>query len=164
MRKALLFTLITFMVAPAFSLADAPRDFATIRNSGSTNTAGFTIIVRSDATGSASVQATTPKAFGVPNDLSARFFSDLHAAANTVAPVTHCMKSASFGTSTIVQWHGWTSPDLQCPPFSASLSALANDVNAIEAAAGITAQVHRRIGLPPDLRKIPTPAPEVQPS
>ncbi|MGA7570544.1 MAG: hypothetical protein WBA06_10855 [Candidatus Aquilonibacter sp.] len=164
MRKALLFTLITFAVAPALSIAAAQRDVATIRNSGSTNTAGFTITVWSDATGSASVQAATPKAFGVPNDLSARFFADLRAASSAVAPATHCMKSASFGTSTIVQWHGWSSPDLQCRPFSASLGALANDINAIETAAGITTQLHRGIRLPPDVRKIPTTIPEVQPT
>lgn len=164
MRKGLLFTLIIFTVAPVLSIAAGQRDSATIRNSGSTNTAGFTITVWSDATGSASVQGATPKPFGVPNDLSARFFADLLAAHSDAAPATHCMKSASFGTSTIVQWHGWSSPDLQCPPFSASLGALARDVNAIEAAAGITTQVHRRIGLPPDLRKIPTPTPEVQPT
>ncbi|MGC2128519.1 MAG: hypothetical protein WA629_00360 [Candidatus Aquilonibacter sp.] len=152
MRKALLFTLLSFTVAPVLSIAAAQRDLATIRNSGSTNTAGFTIRVWSDASASASVQAATPKTFALPNDLSARFFSDLHAAANDVAPATHCMKSASFGTSTIVQWHGWSSPDLQCPPFSASLGALAVDVREIEAAADITTQVHRRL------------IPEVQPT
>ncbi len=164
MRKGLLFTLIIFTVAPALSVGAAQRDVATIRNSGSTNTAGFTITVWSDATGSASVQGATPKAFGVPSDLSARFFADLHAASNDAAPAMHCMKSASFGTSTMVQWHAWSSPDLQCPPFSAGLGALARDVGAIETAAGITTQIHRRIGLPPDLRKIPTPIPEVQPT
>jgi hypothetical protein len=164
MRKALLFTLISFTVAPALSVAAAQRDFATIRNSGSTNTAGFTITIWSDAGGSASVQGATPMPFAVPDDLRARFFADLHTASNDVAAATHCMKSASFGTSTFVQWHEWSSPDLQCPPFSASLGALASDVHAIEAAAGITTLVHRRIGLPPDLRKIPTATPEVQPT
>ncbi len=164
MRNRLLFTLIIFTVAPILSAAAAQRDFAPIRNSGSTNTAGFALTVWSDATGSASVQSATPKTFGVPNDLSARFFADIHAASDEVAPATHCMKSASFGTSTVVQWHGWTSPDLQCPPFSPSLGALASDVNAIEAAAGIATQLHHRIRLPPDIRKIPTPTPEVQPT
>jgi hypothetical protein len=164
MRKGLLFTLIIFTVAPALSIAAAQRDFATIRNSGSTNTAGFTITVWSDATGSASVQGATPHTFGVPNDLSARFFADLRAAQNDATTPTHCMKSASFGTSTFVQWHGWSSPDLQCPPFSPSLGALASDVNAIEGAAGITTQLRHRIGLPPDIRKIPTPTPEEQPT
>jgi len=164
MRKGLLFTLIILSAIPALSLASMQRDGAIIRNSGSTNTAGFTIEVWSDATGSASEAGATPKPFGLRSDISAQFFADLHAARAENAPAAHCMKSASFGTSTVVQWHGWTSPDLQCRPSSATLRALARDVDAIEAASGITTQIRHRIGLPHDLRKIPTPTPEEQPT
>jgi hypothetical protein len=163
MRKGLLFTLIIFSVAPALSLSAQP-DTAVIRNSGSTNTSGFTITVSSDATGDARVAGQTAHTFALQRDLTARFFNDVHAAySDTAAPVHHCMKSASFGTATSVQWQGWSSPDLQCPPLSSSLGALAQDVNAIETAAGISTAPHR-IGLPPSLRKIPSAPPEVQPT
>ena len=162
MRKGLLFTLIIFGAVPALSMS-AERDTAIIHNSGSTNTLGFTITVSSDGTASTSLRGQTDHAFTLQQDLSARFFRDVQAAALATSPPHHCMKSASFGTATTVQWRGWTSPDLLCPPLSPSVEALAQDVNAIESAAGITGRLHR-IGLPPSLRKIPPAPPEVQPT
>ncbi len=163
MRIGLLCTIIIFTMVPSLSMS-AERDSAIIRNSGSTNTSGYTITVWSDATGSVDVAGKT-STFVLQRDLDARFFTDVHAAtASTDAvPEHHCMKSASFGTRTTVQWQAWTSPDLQCPPLSPSLGALARDVNAIESAAGIMGGPHR-IGLPPSLRKIPSATPEVQPT
>ncbi len=163
MRNRLLFTLIILIAAPALSIA-AQRDSATIANSGSTNTAGFTITLWSDGTGSTSKQGASPRAIAIAPDLTARFFTDLHAAQLENTPPQHCMKSASFGTRTTVAWHAWRSPDLQCPPFSANLSALAQDVQAIEAAAGVTGGTPRRIGLPPGLRKNPPATPEAEPT
>jgi hypothetical protein len=164
MRIGLLFTIIIFTIVPSLSMS-AQRDSAIIRNSGSTNTSGYTITVWSDATGSVEVAGKIDSSFVLPGDLNARFFTELHAASASTdaAPEHHCMKSASFGTRTTVQWHGWNSPDLQCPPLSPSLGALASDVNAIESAAGISGGP-RRIGLPPSLRKIPPATPEVQPT
>jgi hypothetical protein len=164
MRDRLLFTLITLVAAtPALSIA-AQRDGATIRNSGSTNTAGFIIAVWSDGTGNVSMQNGNPRAVVISDDLATRFFTDLQAARSENTPPSHCMKSVSFGTSTSVAWHGWQSPDLQCPPFSPSTAALAKDVQAIEAAVGAAPGRPRRIGLPPSLRKNPQTTPEVQPT
>jgi len=162
MRKALLFSVIIFGALSAQSLS-AQRESAIIRNSGSTNAAGFTITVWSDANARASAQGQTDHTFTVQPDLAARFFRDVAAASMATPSPHHCMKSASFGSTTSVEWHGWRSPDLLCPPFPPSLEALAQDVNAIESAAGIAHGPHR-IGLPPSLRKIPPTAPEVQPT
>ena len=163
MRNRLLFTLIMVVAMPALSIA-APRDGATIQNSGSTNTAGFTITLWSDGTSSVAMHGGNARALVIAPDLTARFFTDLRAAQLENAPPQHCMKSASFGTATTVTWHAWRSPDLQCPPFSANLRTLAQDVQAIEAAAGIGPGSPRRIGLPPSLRKNPPATPEVQPT
>ena len=49
MRIGLLCTIIIFTIVPSLSIS-AERDSAIIRNSGSTNTSGYTITVWSDAT------------------------------------------------------------------------------------------------------------------
>jgi hypothetical protein len=142
------------------------HDSATIVNSGSTNTAGYTITLWSDGTATVQVRGAQAKPFTIPAKTASRFFTDVKAASGDGGgQLQHCMKSASFGTSTIVQWHGWTSPDFQCPPFTPAVTALAQDVNAIQTAADIMpGRPLHRIGLPGDLRKIPSPTPEVQPT
>jgi hypothetical protein len=162
MRNRLLFSLIILSALPALGLS-AERDNAIIQNSGSTNTSGFTITVWSDGTATASVRGQADHAFTLQPDLRARFMRDLQAASTATAPPRHCMKSASFGTTTTVLWRGWSSHDLQCPPLPPSVAALAEDVAAIESAAGVTGGPHR-LGLPPSLRKIPSAPPEVQPT
>jgi len=152
MRIALLFTL--GIAALMLIGAGAPRDGATIVNSGSTNTAGYTVAVWSDGEASLSIRGGTTRTFAIPSEESAR---------EANAPAQFCMKSASFGTRTVVTWHGWTSPDLQCPPQEASTAALAQDVRRIVAASGLAGPPHR-IGLPPSLRKIPQTTPEVTPT
>ena len=42
------------------------------------------------------------------------------------------MKSVSFGTTTVVQYHGWTSPDLECPG-DGTVIALGSDAKKIAA-------------------------------
>lgn len=163
MRNRLLFTLLMVALAPALSTA-AERDSATIRNSGSTNTAGFTIALWPNGTGNVSMQNGNPRDVTIAHDLITRFFADLQAAQTADAPRSHCMKSVSFGTTTSVAWHGWQSPDLQCPPFSPHVAALAKDVQDIEAAVGAAPGSLRRIGLPPSSRKNPPTTPEVQPT
>lgn len=161
MRNRLLFTLIIVGALLSERAAAAQRDTATIHNSGSTNTAGFTITLWSDGTGTASIAGGNARTIAIARDLVAQFFSDLYAAQREHAPASRCMKSASFGTTTTVTQNAWQSPDLQCPPFSANMGALAKDTAAIEAAAGMTT---RRIGIPPYRRKNPTEIPEVQPT
>ena len=96
-----------------------------------------------------------------------KFFVDVKAARSNGQQLGHCMKSASFGTRTHVQWHGWTSPDLTCPPFTPQVGALAQDVSAIQSAAHVTGfmpgHLIRRT-LPPEMRKSSTPTPEAEPT
>lgn len=141
--------------------ATAPRDGATIVNSGSTNTARYTITLWSDGTGTTQVGAASPAPFSVPKEAAERFFSDVKAARSNGAQLQHCMKSASFGSRTIVQWHGWSSPDLQCPPFTAEVSALAKDVSEVQSAANIHpgSPLMRRIPMPVEMRMQPSASP-----
>jgi hypothetical protein len=47
------------------------------------------------------------------------------------------MKSASFGTSTHINWKGWVSPDLDCPPNDSLGDALVRDYQEILKASGV---------------------------
>lgn len=138
------------LTAPA--AAGFSRDGASIQNSGSTNTAGFTIELWSTG------QTNAPKA--VPDSLARRFFSDVKAARDGRATGGHCMKSASFGYRLNVRWHGWLSPDLTCPGGSALTQALANDVAEVLQASGAESSGRRRLPIEPRMRvNEPSPVP-----
>lgn len=147
----------------AVCAAAAPlRDGASIVDSGSTNTAGYTIDVWTDGSAAVAYQnrtgADAKKSFTISSALTTRFFSDLKAARDGSAPAAHCMKSASFGTSTHVRWHDWVSPDLDCPAGDKLTAALVNDVNAIRSAGKTTAAPLRGFpGGPPHLVVSPMP-------
>jgi hypothetical protein len=52
----------------------------------------------------------------ISKELHEQFLRDLQAAGSLNAlPANHCMKSASFGSSLYVEYHGVRSPDLSCP-------------------------------------------------
>lgn len=134
------------LVALAILGAAPAPDSATIENSGSTNGAPWTIVVRSNATGTTSINDAAPQAFRLSASLAAAFFRDLvtaRAAGSTVGGT--CRKSASFGSRTNVDWHGWTSPDVSCPSRLAALIALTADVTRIQAAAGIDGRMQPRL-------------------
>ena len=137
----ILLTLSTGLLALCAAAA-AVRDGAVIVDSGSTNTAGYKIDIWSDGSAVITLQnrlgvpAGAPKKFSITATLAQRFFADLKAARNGNAQGTPCMKSASFGTSTHVTWHGWTSPDLDCAPDDPLTKALVRDVSAIRSASG----------------------------
>jgi hypothetical protein len=124
-------------------------DGMTIVNSGSTNTIGWSIALRSD--GTATIDA---RAFMVPQALAVKLFADAAAARNAHVLGRACMKSASFGTHLNVIWHGWTSPDLTCRPMSLLASTLAVDVGRITEIAQPPSGL-RRIGLPIEPRRTP---------
>jgi hypothetical protein len=155
MNRTAIFAVAMTMGLLAVCAAAAPsRDGASIVDSGSTNTAAYTIKVWSDGTAEVS-----SKSFTIAPSLAARFFADLKAARDGKAAGEHCMKSASFGTSTHVLWHGWTSPDLDCPPSDKLTSAIVNDVSAIRAAGKVTAAPLRGMfpGGPPRVIVSPLP-------
>ncbi len=124
--------------SPAKPLVAAPTD-AVIRNSGSTNAAGYTIVLHPDATAEllqngATVAKTVSKA------QAAKLFDQLHATGRLDAlPIGHCMRSASFGSTTTVTYAGHTSGDLGCGGGDPNVSALQTAVAAIANQLGATA-------------------------
>ncbi len=105
---------------------------ATIVNSGSTNFPGYRIALEPSGVAyvtnarddTRTVQQVDPK-------LAKRFF-DAAAAVGPMSAVTvmHCMKSASFGSTTTVTMNGATSPDISCggDPKVAELANVADSV------------------------------------
>ncbi len=105
---------------------------ATIANSGSTNFPGYRIAL--EPTGVAFVTNTrdnTSSVQRVDPKLAKRFF-DAMAAVGPMSGITvlHCMKSASFGSSTTITMNGATSPDISCggDPKVAELASAADSV------------------------------------
>jgi hypothetical protein len=107
---------------PAGSVADGG---ALISNSGSTNTLPYTIALRPDGSAVVTVGAATRRQ-SVPRADAAELFAELRDAM-PLGGLTHahCMRSASFGTSTTVTFGGEATPDLNCPgdPASRGLAA-----------------------------------------
>lgn len=135
------------------------QDGAVIRNSGSTNFSGYTIKVWSDGStwavpsNRAGTAAGTPVTGHIPANLAQRFFQDAQQARKHRVIAEHCMKSASFGSITTVQYHGWTSTDLECPG-GGYVAALAADAHKI--AALLKIRVGHRALLPNEPRRVPT--------
>ena len=157
----------TFALGAFAACTAAEPDAATIVNSGSTNFTGYTIDVRSDGSASAQVSnrgieaAATPKPFTLDAATTKQFFTDLAAARAATAIAEPCMKSASFGSTTRVTWHDWTSPDLSCPPGNAAGAALIHDVQTIAAASGVSTGPRRARGPlmhQPQTEPSPTPS------
>jgi len=159
---------LAFAALATLAMATTPDQVAVIVNSGSTNTAGFKLTVHTSGQSTAIMQnragvaQSAVREFTVSSKQSGSLFADLKAAkAAPAAAQGGCMKSASFGTSTHVQWQGWTSPDLDCPSDDPAVAALKNDVVAIRTAAGIgplpllhhpAAEGPLHAGSPPPLR------------
>lgn len=112
------------LVLPALifaALAAAPhRDGVVIHNSGSTNSYGYTIAVwsngdaRIELSNRAATTASPPRMAAVPRALAERLIADAREAKRRRPPAMHCMKSASFGTTETILYHGWLSPDVTC--------------------------------------------------
>jgi hypothetical protein len=120
--KRLAAAIITGVMLGCAGVAGASqRDGATIVNSGSTNFSGYTIKVWSDGStsavhsGRAGNRLDAPVPGHIPQDVAGRFISEARQARERRVSSQPCMKSASFGTTTVVTYHGWTSPDLECP-------------------------------------------------
>jgi hypothetical protein len=129
--------------AAALACAACYAQSVTIVNSGSTNTAGFRIVV--DPSGKAEFtsqprrqsadKAVKPKTVAktIPKSLAESLLSDVNAARPLSSlPAPLCMKSASFGSRLTIQVGDETSPDLSCGDGgNAQLQALIRDANAI---------------------------------
>lgn len=135
----------------------AMTDGAHILNSGSTNRAAFDIAVRTGGLTRVTSDGTT-REIRIDAKVAQQFLADAKAVKGMGRQAaTQCMKSASFGSVSTVTYHGWRSPDLNCP-VSGSLAKLASDVNVIAGLASTPSR--RRIFLPPnEPRKIPEASP-----
>ena len=162
-RRPAIAAIALFVAGAALpALASPMLDGATIVTSGSTNTAGYTLKVRSNGAGEMTVENNPAKPFTIDPTVAKKFLADAKAARANPGTPQQCMKSASFGTTTHVTWHDYTSGDLQCPPFSTDVATLANDVSAIRQAAGVLGPIHR-IRLPIDQRRLPETTPSMSP-
>lgn len=114
-----------------------------IVNSGSTNTAGFQIVVEPSGKAEYTAQprrtvirpGQPPKTVDktIPKALAKSLFDDVAAAHPLSAlPVGHCAKSVSFGTRLTVQFGSEASPDLSCGEGgNEKMRALIRDVEAV---------------------------------
>jgi hypothetical protein len=113
---ALLSLVVASAVTEQPSPSGVPSDAAIIVNTGSTNTRGYRIIVRPNGQATVQVEGEPPRHETVEAATSTALFKDLAAAAPLdKLPSEPCMKSASFGSTTYVQFNGKRSPDLSCP-------------------------------------------------
>lgn len=150
------------LLSLVLAAATAMLDGAHISNSGSTNTPAYEIIVWSDGRARL-VTKSERRDLRIDPNVAKTFFADAKQAKREHGTIPPCMKSASFGSTSTVLYHGWRSPDLNCPA-SGTLAALASDVNVIAQAAQPSHP--RRITLPPnEPRRFPneTPAPSPTP-
>ena len=138
----LLITLPTYgpLAAPASTAPPGMRvplaaNEALILRSNSTNTAGYRL--RVNANGWTTLQqGDIPLRKRVEPRLVSRFLADLQAAGPLDKLAVHpCMKSASFGTETVVVYRGKTSPDISCPGTARNLE---QDALALAQAAGVS--------------------------
>lgn len=175
MRKTIAALTIAVLAGATLAVAATGRDGANIRTSRSTNTQPYDLKIWSDGTGAFVPQSGATVPFKVTQSLANRFFADVRAARANPGTPGRCMKSASFGTTTTVVWHDYTSVDLQCPPLTPAVAALAADVKAIAAKVNTSGAINRRIPLPREprmapkapatpLQMNPTPSPEESPS
>lgn len=136
-----------------------PHHATVILDTGSTNALGYRIVVARD--GSAEwVMGSTRQRAQLSKSTTDTLFADLKAAMPlSQLQSTHCMKSASFGTSTFAYWEHQRSPDLQCTE-DPHATALYASIQAVVAELGIGKRV---IPLPNEPRR-PMPEPSVSPS
>ena len=162
MRNSWLLVLV--LVSAAAVSAATSDDGAVITNSGSTNTRGYAIKVWSNGNAQITMKGSAAtREFRIDDDLATRLFTDVKAARSNPGTAGHCMKSASFGTTTGITWHDYSSYDLQCPPLTSEVAALAQDVKLVETAANIDTRL-QRFPVPHEVRMIPTATPEVTPT
>src|SRR5579872_2146954 len=118
---------------------------AIIKDSGSTNTPGYRLIVYASgkAEWTLSRRRNSPvcsRSKGkLSPDLAQRFFQDLRGLMPlSNLPVEHCVKSASFGRTLRLSYGGTESPDLTCAASGTGAEKLRDDLSEINTALGIS--------------------------
>lgn len=159
---------LTFLVFTGIAAAGTHPDSAVIRNTGSTNFTGYTISVWQNGRVSAvhsnraGQPVDRPVTATLPKSLVRQFFTDLHTAQHARIVAQSCMKSASFGTTTVIVNHNWTSPDLECPG-DGHIIALGSDAKKIAAQLRLQGMPVHRIPMLPNEPRRTEPSP-MQPS
>ncbi len=129
--------------------SQAEDDVIFLQDSGSTNTAAFCytvtrsgMVIRRMGTKrfqkSLGNAAPPPEQGNIPVSLAEKLFHDVETAMPLSAlPLTHCIKSASFGTSRYIWFKGKRSPDL-CGRDNEKVATLSDDFANVVRAAGTT--------------------------
>ena len=118
----------------------------TIVDSGSTNSPGMNIKLESSGPeATLALRDGSTQKIMLTKDVCDRLMADLKAAGPLQElPVSHCMKSVSFGTSVYIEHDGARSPDLSCPQHDPRSAALKKDAFAILSAAKTSAHIGPR--------------------
>jgi hypothetical protein len=129
----------------------SPPDAAVITDSGSTNTAGYRLVVYASRTVEWSVirrrisHGCSQGTGKLPPELAQRFFRDLSDRMPlSKLPMGHCVKSASFGSTLRVSYGGTESPDLTCPASGIEAHKLLSDLAEINRVLGINKNMNGR--------------------
>lgn len=123
-RVAIFGVVLLSLLWAAPSFAAAGSKLASITNSSSTNTIGYTLTLYSD--GSGVLRYAEPIIKGQHFPAHTFNTQQLAAQLNMVKDVSHipsspfCIKSSSFGTTTTITYQGKTSPDLSCADYHAT--------------------------------------------
>ncbi|MDQ6929940.1 MAG: hypothetical protein M3126_04660 [Candidatus Eremiobacteraeota bacterium] len=149
--------------ASAAGMTGTVPGVATILNSGSTNTGGYT--VRVYAGGKAEITMTRAGSIrrgAVSRRMASDLFGAIHAAQSSTRQFeSACMKSASFGTTMRVKYGTWISNDLSCP-VSGAMTALKQKAMAVLTALRVEpAAIGRPVSLPinePRRQEPPSPS------
>jgi hypothetical protein len=147
-RPLTLLTLSAALLALSPALAAAPdANSLIIVNSGSTNMAGYRMEVLPNGN-MAYASGGNIRSAALPAALTRKLFSDARAALPFAQMgLKPCMKSASFGSTTVLTYKNETSTDISCPG-GPKAAALYGDVQAVRQAAGISLLPRRRFPAP----------------
>ncbi len=122
---------------PAPTPLAVPSGAALLVNSGSTNFNGYQIAVLPDGSATMNVGGATSAGFVARPQVRWLFLKLEQAAPLASLHTEHCMKSASFGSSTYVVYSGSQSPDLSCGG-DAAVRELARTIDVIVKQLGVT--------------------------
>ncbi len=131
---------------PTDAVASASPDDAVISDSGSTNAAGYRLVIHRDGTADVFQNGRATRRL-LAHPQTAWLFAKLDEDAPLDAVETgHCMRSMSFGTVTRIAYHGQTTGDVQCS-VSPAAAELKRTVRTIVAQLGIATRPFRRFAL-----------------
>jgi hypothetical protein len=119
MRKWSFLLCVAMTLSAPATVAAAPADDAVVMGYSPNGAEAYRIAVSSD--GSASIAATGSKAqpFTIPENIVEHFFAALVASRNYPWTSEPCAKRAPYDATIRVQWYGWISGDVTCPPHAA---------------------------------------------